>query len=121
MQVLLIEDDPLVRELMVKVLESGGFQVTSVANGLAGLAALRDQRYAAIVCDLRLPFLQGDDFFTQVQDLFPDMAKRTVFVTGLIQDPKAHEFLSGTGQPFLGKPFRASDLIAAVQQVAGAV
>ncbi len=121
MNVLLIEDDPLVRDSIVKVLERGGFGVTAVPNGLQGLAELRDGRYAAIVCDLRLPFLQGDDFFTQVKDLFPDMVKRMVYVTGLVDDSKAREFLEGTGQPFLGKPFESSELIEMVSKVAGKV
>ncbi|HET7040197.1 MAG TPA: response regulator, partial [Gemmatimonadales bacterium] len=63
MNVLLVEDDPLVRSAMIKILERGGFTVSAVPNGLAALAELRDQRYSAIVTDLKLPFLQGDDFF----------------------------------------------------------
>ncbi len=121
MNVLLIEDDPLVRDSIANVLERDGFAVTGVPNGLQGLAELRDGQYAAIVCDLRLPFLQGDDFYVQVKDLFPDMAKRIVYVTGFADDPKAREFLEGTGQPFLGKPFESSELIEIVSKVAGKV
>jgi DNA-binding response OmpR family regulator len=121
MQVLLIEDDPLVRTSIAKILERGGFTVTAVANGLAALGELRDQRFTAIVTDLRLPFLAGDDFFRQVQQLFPDMAKRVVFVTGWAQDSQVSEFLEQTGQPCLAKPFEAGELIAAVQRVASKV
>jgi CheY-like chemotaxis protein len=121
MQVLLIEDDPLVRTSIGKILERGGFTVLPVANGLTALSELRDRRFAAIVTDIRLPFLGGDDFFRQVQQLFPDMAKRVVFVTGWASDQSVSEFLEKTGQPCLSKPFEAGDLIAAVQQVAAKV
>ena len=121
MRVLLIEDDPLVRDGMIRVLEHGGFTVTAVANGLSGLAELRDQRYSAIVCDLRLPFLEGNDFFMQVKELFPEMATRTVFVTGWADDPDTREFLEKTGQPFLGKPFAADELVKIVRRLAGKV
>ena len=121
MQVLLVEDDPLVRTSIAKILERGGFAVTAVANGLAALSELRDRRFTAIVTDLRLPFLGGDDFFRQVEQLFPDMAKRVVFVTGWAQDSQVSEFLEKTSQPCLAKPFEAGELIAAVQSVAAKV
>ena len=121
MNVLLVEDDPLVRSAMVKILERGGFTVSAVPNGLAALSELRDQRFSAIVTDLKLPFLQGDDFFRQVQELFPDMARRIVFVTGWGHDQQIREFLTQTGQPCLPKPFEASELVAAVQRVAAKV
>jgi len=121
MHVLLVEDDPLVRSSIVRILERGGFTVAAVQNGLAALSELRDRRFAAIVCDLRLPFLRGDDFFQQVEQLFPDMSRRFVFVTGWGHDPQIREFLDKTGQPFLPKPFEANELLAAVQKVAGKV
>ena len=121
MQVLLVEDDPLVRNSMLKVLERGGFTVTPVPNGLAALSELRDHRFSAIVSDLRLPFLQGDDFFRQIEELFPDMARRVVFVTAWAHDPQFAEFLQQTGQPCLAKPFEAVDLIATVKRVASKV
>jgi DNA-binding response OmpR family regulator len=98
MNVLLVEDDPLVRNSIVKILQRGGFTVSAVPNGLAALSELRDQRFSAIITDLKLPFLRGDDFFRQVQ-----------------------EFLNQTGQPCLPKPFEAGELVAAVQRVAAKV
>lgn len=121
MNVLLVEDDPLVRKSIVKILELGGFTVSAVSNGLAALSELRDQRFSAIVTDLKLPFLRGDDFFRQVQELFPDLASRIVFVTGWGHDQQIREFLEETGQPCLPKPFEAKDLVAAIKRVAAKV
>jgi CheY-like chemotaxis protein len=121
MNVLLVEDDPLVRSSIIKILERGGYTVSAVPNGLAALSELRDQRFAAIITDLKLPFLQGDDFFRQVQELFPDMARRIVFVTGWAHDQKIQEFLKQTGQPCLPKPFEAGELVSALQRVAAKV
>jgi DNA-binding response OmpR family regulator len=121
MNVLLVEDDPLVRKSIVKILEHGGFTVSAVSNGLAALSELRDQRFSAIVTDLKLPFLRGDDFFRQVQELFPDLASRIVFVTGWGHDQQIREFLEETGQPCLPKPFEAKDLVAAIKRVAAKV
>jgi CheY-like chemotaxis protein len=121
MNILLVEDDPLVRTSIIKILERGGYTVSAVPNGLAALSELRDQRFSAIITDLKLPFLQGDDFFRQVQELFPEMARRIVFVTGWAHDQRIQEFLAQTGQPCLPKPFEAGDLVSAVQRVAAKV
>jgi DNA-binding response OmpR family regulator len=118
MQILLVEDDPLARQGIQKVLEHAGFSIVIAPNGLAAFSELRRGSFAAIVCDLRLPFLRGEDFFTQVKELSPAMAGRVVFVTGLGNDPEAVTFLKETGQPYLLKPFEADELVAAVRKVA---
>jgi len=54
-QVLLIEDDPLVRASIAKILERGGFTVLPVANGLTALSELRDRRFTAMSCEFSPP------------------------------------------------------------------
>ena len=108
----------MVRNGMIRVLEHAGFGADAVPNGLAGLSAARDGTYAAIICDLRLPFLEGHDFYTQLQEHLPHLTGRVVFVTGWAKDEKAREFLESTGQPFLGKPYEINELMDAVRKVA---
>lgn len=117
MRILLVDDDPVTRGAIAKVLEHAGMMVTHAPNGLAAFADLREDGFDALVCDLRLPFLRGEEFFKQVKEMFPEMARRTVFITGVVDDPAVREFLAGTGQPFLFKPFEIEDLIATVRTV----
>lgn len=117
MRVLLVDDDPVTRRGIAKVLEHAGMTVFHAPNAHAAFAELRGDGYDAIVCDLRLPFLRGEEFYRQVKDMFPTMGPRTVFLTGVVDDPEVRRFLAATGQPYLFKPFEADELVEAVQQV----
>jgi CheY-like chemotaxis protein len=120
MTILVIDDDPLIRRVVEKLLTRGGFKVNSVTNGLSALSELRTTIFDAIVCDVKLPFLSGDDFFAQVRELFPNQAKRIVFITGFAGDPEVEQFLQESGQPFLLKPFKPDEFVEVVKGVAEA-
>ena len=117
MHVLLVEDDEAARASTCAMLERAGYAVTSVENGIAGLAALQQQRFDAIVCDVRLPFLSGRGFYDQVREVYPDMAGRMVFVSGWTKDPSVQQAVQETGVPILSKPFTMGLLVAAVQNI----
>jgi len=58
-RVLLVEDDPSIREVTALGLEQAGFRVTTAADGRDGLARFRDGRFALVVLDVMLPELDG--------------------------------------------------------------
>lgn len=64
--VLLVEDDPSLREIYSMALELDGYQVKTAANGKEGLALLTDSSLAyipdCIVTDLRMPVMNGETF-----------------------------------------------------------
>jgi CheY-like chemotaxis protein len=59
--VLLIEDDPIERQLVGSVIESAGYDVTRAASGEEGLALLRGRHFAGVVLDLIMPEMTGLD------------------------------------------------------------
>ena len=117
MKILVVEDTAEVQRSLTRVLERAGHQVVVAENGLEALAQLGAGTFEAVVCDLALPFLQGNRFYAQLRDDYPALAQRTVFVTGFTGDASAEKFLKGTGQPYLSKPFEASELLAALESV----
>ena len=56
--------------------------LTTASNGLPALAELQEQSYRVIVCDVKMNFLGGMSFYRELQDSYPDMDDRVVFVTG---------------------------------------
>jgi CheY-like chemotaxis protein len=67
-RVLIIEDDADVREGLAAAMEDAGAEVAVAADGLEGLARLREgPRPAVILLDLRLPRLGGEDFLREVR------------------------------------------------------
>lgn len=61
MRILVVEDDPSIRELLVADLELEGHEVQAVGDGLAALAAIEAEAPDAVVCDVMMPELTGWD------------------------------------------------------------
>ena len=119
MDVLIVDDSREVSTVYGQVLERAGYMVKAVDNGLAAFAELQQGRYAVILLDILMPFLEGKSFFRQLETDFPEMTKRVVFVTGMAGDDETREFLEQTGQPLLQKPVDADQLVGAVRKMMG--
>ena len=118
MDVLIVDDDEAVRKTFQRALERAGFMVHAVDNGLAAFAELQQQQYRAIVCDVSMPFLQGNNVYDELQAANPDMARRMIFVTGWAGREDIKEFLAKSGRPFLAKPVDLKTLVETVRRVA---
>jgi serine phosphatase RsbU (regulator of sigma subunit) len=66
-RLLVIDDEAMVRESMVAYLEDSGYQVVAVNSGHAGLEVLEQQDIDLILCDLRMPNLDGLEVLKQVK------------------------------------------------------
>ncbi|MFQ5550904.1 MAG: response regulator [Gemmatimonadales bacterium] len=117
MDALIVDDDPKIREIETRVLETAGFMVKCVDNGLAALAELRETNFRVIILDIAMQFLEGTKFFEELAEYYPESAKKVVFVSGMIDDPKVRAFVEKTGQPFLGKPFEVDEFVDLVRRM----
>lgn len=117
MHVLLVEDEPANLRAIGRLLESAGHRVTLAGNGLEAFAALGRGGFDVVVCDIRMPDLGGVGFFEQMEERFPSVAGRTIFVTAFADEPPVQEFLDRTGQPYFGKPFHPPTLLDAVRRL----
>ena len=116
--VLIVDDDQAICRAYTQLLEREGFAVSAVHSGLAGLAAVQQQRYDVVLCDLEMAFLKGLGFYEEVRNEFPEQAKRVVFVTGFTPDDQTRKVLERSGRPMLHKPVEFTELIAAVRSTA---
>ncbi len=115
-KVLLIDDESGIRESFTRILERDGFAVTAVGGAVAAFAELKLHCFQAIVCDVILPVADGTSFYEELQQEFPEMESRVVFVSGWVGDEKIKGLLEYTGQPFLQKPVDFEELVRVVRQ-----
>jgi two-component system, NtrC family, response regulator AtoC len=106
--VLLIEDEPALRQVIADGLEEEGFAVAQAADGADGRARLRGFAYDAVVVDLRLPDANGLDVLDEALTLFPTM--RAVVMTGFGGVSDAVTAIKRGAVDFLIKPFQLSQL-----------
>ncbi|HJN15610.1 MAG TPA: hybrid sensor histidine kinase/response regulator [Armatimonadota bacterium] len=114
---LVVDDDKSMRGLLREYLGSMGYDVSEARDGAEALRMALAEKYDLIVCDIKMPMMNGADFFRALNEKHPDRAARVVFSTGILPTDKSDAFLRGLPNPRLQKPFRLSALRAAIETV----
>jgi response regulator RpfG family c-di-GMP phosphodiesterase len=81
------------------------------------LGQLLSRDVDAIICDLRMPELEGDLFYSTIERVKPYLCRRFIFLTGVADDPKYHSFLSQVKSPVLYKPVHPERLLTELQRL----
>ena len=116
-RILVVDDNAAIREVMAAVLMTIGHSVDVAANGRDALAFLERAACDLIVCDLKMPVLDGAGLYDQIRERWPALLPRLLFVSGSTAMPEYEHFLR-TAQPFiLPKPFALAHLEEAVQRM----
>jgi PAS domain S-box-containing protein len=113
---LVIEDERALGDAVAASLTDEGFAVDQAADGEEGLALLAGRRYDVIICDLKMPKVDGAALFAQVSARMPDVKRRLVFVTGDVAGTEAERFLEDSGCRWIPKPFRLRDLVRVARE-----
>ncbi len=115
LRVLLVEDEPALAVAVSEALEDAGFTVDRAGDGEEGLTRLTEASYDLIVCDLKMPRIDGMQFYRAMAAATPALARRVIFVTGDVAGTDAERFLEETACRWLSKPFRLGDLLRAAR------
>ena len=112
--ILLVDDEPLVRRVVGRILRGCGYAVVEAANGVEALAA--DQHalepLTLLLTDVVMPGMNGVALAAQMEDRHPGLP--VLFMSGYAPDGGLQERLARPGALFLGKPFGAEELAAIV-------
>ena len=115
--VLVVDDDKQLASALEWILADENYLVDVAFDGEEALLKVRVHEYDAIICDLLMPRLRGDEFYFQATELRPELAKRFIFITGFAADFENKRFLSEQRQKHLVKPFPINELIGAVKEL----
>ena len=115
LRVLVVEDEPALAVAVAEALEDAGFTVDRAGDGEEGLTRLTEANYDLIVCDLKMPRIDGMQFYRAMAVATPALARRVIFVTGDVAGTDAERFLEETACRWLSKPFRLGDLLRAAR------
>ena len=118
-RILVIDDERAVRDLISDALNIEGHEVVTAENGKEGLDLIGQYRFDLVFCDLRMPEMDGQALYEEVQRSHPQVLKRIVFVTAQANSSDYGPFLRETGIPVIEKPFTLSQLRQAVERMVG--
>ena len=120
--ILVVDDEAEVRELVSECLSTEGFQVQSTASGEQAIANMKDQDYDLVVCDFKMPGMDGKGLYQKVQTdpILDRYRQRIVFITGDTFNKQTQEFVQAHSLPCLNKPFMIGEFLQTVRMVSSA-
>lgn len=112
-RILVVEDDRAVQKALRRLFESEGYAVESAFDGAAGLGAFRATTPSAVVLDLRLPKMSGQDVCRQIKDRAPTLPIIVLSATSDVVDKVL--LLEMGADDYVTKPFSPRELLARVR------
>jgi two-component system cell cycle sensor histidine kinase/response regulator CckA len=115
--ILLVEDDPQLRELSSSVLSHCGYRVLAASTPEQGLALCESNQrdIRLLVTDVIMPRMNGRQLAERIQKISPRI--RVLYISGYTDNAIVHYGVLDPGLWFLGKPFTLSALVAKVREV----
>jgi two-component system cell cycle sensor histidine kinase/response regulator CckA len=115
--VLVVDDEPELRQLTTDILESGGYRVVTAADGQEGVDLFRRRRdeIAAVLLDMTMPVMNGVDAFRAMRECQADL--RVLVSSGYTEKEAVNRFRGDGPAGFIQKPYTAAELLQAIGEV----
>ena len=118
--ILIVDDESALAHLMQTLLKHLGYVVDWAADGQQAIHLAAEHSYAAVICDLLMPTINGMELYETWQAESPELAARVIFTTGDNLSTRTNRFVEASGRPCLYKPFDVEDLTNTLDQVIAA-
>lgn len=115
-QILLVDDDEVLRELMRLVLEDEGYGLTECVDGQEALQAILARSFDLVIADLKMPVMDGARFLSEAQKQGADVPPVIIF-SGSTGDDVEGALARLPVSLVLRKPIDPDSLVSAIQQL----
>ncbi len=109
LQILVVDDEPLIRRMVATALERAGHRVTEAADGREAWDRFQEQPFQMVVTDIRMPGLNGLELLDRVRSANP--ATEVVMITGFGDVDVVIQALRSGAANFVEKPFTAEEFV----------
>ena len=107
-KILIVDDEDLVRNYVRRALSSRGWEISEANNGAAALALLDGKDFDAVICDLKMPDMRGEEVIKKVRTLRPAM--KIIAITGSVSNITTPIVPGVELEGFLIKPFGIDEI-----------
>ena len=116
-RILVVEDDAMIRDLIVTRLELGGFQTFTAADGYQGLTSLAEVKPAGLILDINMPRMDGFAMLRSMKQSGLLARTPTMVLTARNQTDDVKTAIALGARDFLAKPFRDEQLLVRVARL----
>ena len=118
-KILLVDDIASNLRILGLTLERANLAVVEARSGPEAISICTAELPSLVLLDLRMPEMDGQAFYEEIQRDYPQVLKRIVFVTAQAHSSDYGPFLRSTGIPVIEKPFTLSQLRQMVSKMVG--
>lgn len=119
-RILVVDDEASIVKLLSKTLTDRWCSVDVAQSGHEALEKLAAETFDVIVSDIKMPTMDGMEFFRHVQEMDEKLARRIIFITGDTVSADTEEFLLHCDNPVVEKPFDLGELMSIIAERLGA-
>ncbi len=116
-KILIAEDEENIRKILIRYLSRFGYTVKGAPNGKNAIDAILNEDFDLIICDLKMPDVDGYKLFDVIKDIRPKLSKSFIVITGDTVSKRTKTFLEKHHLPFLPKPFNMEDVLQLVREL----
>ncbi len=113
-RILIVDDEEQMRELLAKVLEKNGYQVTAAADGSQALALLEKEPMDLVVTDVRMPGLDGMEALRAIKELNPEIV--IILMTAFGSIDQAVQAVKEGAYDYINKPFKIDEMLLTIKK-----
>jgi CheY-like chemotaxis protein len=113
-QLLVVDDEPMILDLLIDILTEAGHRVDSASNGSEACRKIGSRQYDLIITDMRMPQMSGMELYREITRIRPGMQGRVIFMSGDLIDKETVRFLEETGEPAVAKPIDIPEVLQVV-------
>ena len=114
-KILVVDDEPNICRVLDRLLTREGHVVETMSNAQKALKRLNDAKYDLILLDIKMPGMNGIEFYNHMKDIAPSLQRKVVCITGDVISAKNKAFLEKAKIPCITKPFAVDELIHQVK------
>ena len=112
LQLMIIDDEPIVGKRLKPALEKSGYEVETFTAGAEAIRRLREKAFDIVVTDIRMDEIDGMEIMAKAMEISPKT--KVIIITGYATIEMAHEALAKGAFDFIAKPFKPNDLRAVI-------
>ncbi len=115
--VLVVDDEPIMRKIAVKVLQSAGYKVLYAEDGEEGLEVFKENKdeVQLVVLDMLMPKMSGKETYIEMKLIDPNV--KVLLTSGFREDERVDDILKMGVEEFIEKPYTFTQLTQAVQKI----
>ena len=107
-RILVVDDEPGIREFLQIMLEREGYEVSSAENGTDAISRFKKKKYDVVIADIKMPKVSGLEVLSSVKEMSPET--RVILITAHASFESAVEAMNEGAYDYITKPFNVDEI-----------